>query len=114
MKEFTLEYQLVNLTPHTISIFNKETEDLIEQVQPSGTVARAGTSVEVCDPMNGIPIVKTSYKQVEGLPAPQPYTYYLVSGLVKAAASDRFDLLQPSDLKRDEKGRVVGCYALSF
>lgn len=113
MKTFEIEYQIINLTPHAILIFDKETDDLIEQIEPSGTIARARTISAPAEPINGIPVVRTSYGEVEGLPDPEPYTYYIVSGLVKAAAG-RDDLLTPTDLKRDEKGRVVGCYGLSM
>ncbi|MEM1711215.1 MAG: hypothetical protein QXU12_02310 [Nitrososphaerota archaeon] len=58
--------RLVNLTLHEITIY---TDRGILSIPPSGRVARIG----------GIPINRVEYGEVEGLPEPQPNTYYIVS-----------------------------------
>ena len=61
--------------------------------------------------LDGVSVEVVVFGQVEGLPAPQPGVYYIVSGLVLSAASDRPDLLAPGQPVRDEAGRVIGCKA---
>lgn len=60
-----------------------------------------------------IPINKTEFGEVEGLPLPQPYTYYVVSMLVAQAMKDRQDILIVDNTVRDEKGRITGAIAFA-
>lgn len=87
---------IVNLTPHSVTIGGF-------RYAPSGQVARVSTSYEevgwVVQPWGddpGIPIYRTVYGAVEGLPAPVPLTVYLVSGMVAAAVPDRADVFAPA------------------
>ena len=106
---------LVNLTPHALSlVVGSETVT----VPPSGTVARVTVTREsagtvIVDGVQ-VPLYRTTYGAVEGLPAPAPDTLYVVSSLVAAAARDRRDLVVPDDLVRDEQGRVIGARGLAF
>lgn len=100
----------INLTPHVINVVVPSgTID----IPASGQVARCSqTSKEVCK-INDIPVTKQEFGAVEGLPAPQEGTYYLVSRLVAAACPERHDLLIPGPLVRNEAGQPVGCQGLS-
>ena len=106
---------LINLTPHPITIIREGAAPLT--IEPSGTVARAAQSSRELRITDNIHIVETVYGEVEGLPAPVPGTYYLVSGFVMSALAAtheyRSDVLKPEDFVRDEKGNITGCRALS-
>ena len=62
--------------------------------------------------IDGIPVVKTEYGAVEGLPEPVEGTSYVVSSITAAAVPYRRDVFVPTRLLRDDKGRIVGCAAL--
>jgi hypothetical protein len=103
---------LVNLTPHALNII---VDDEIIVLRPSGEIARVSTVSTPMDPVDGIPVVLTGYAEVEGLPEPQPDTYYIVSRLVlnANAISGRQDVLAPGELVRDDDGKPIGCNGLS-
>lgn len=96
--------KLVNLTPHAI-VFPEFT------LEPSGIVARVKEFSEVSElnKVMGIDLVTKWYGTVEGLPQPEEGTLYVVSGMLRTALPDRYDLASPGDLIRDEKGVIVGC-----
>lgn len=108
--------QLVNLTPHKITIIGSDGEVMCE-IAPSGTIARAASVIVDDGSVDGIPVVRTSYGLVEGLPEPIDGTMYIVSSLTATAArrSGRTteDLLIPGRMVRDEEGVILGCQALS-
>ena len=106
---------LVNLTPH---VLNLVTGSGTVTVPPSGTVARVAVTRKPAGTVTvdgvQVPLYRTTYGAVEGLPDPAPDTLYVVSAVVAAAARDRDDLVVPDDLVRDEQGRVVGARGLAF
>ena len=93
---------ITNLTPHAIVVGSRS-------FPPSGTVARVATVTEKIGDVEGIPVFKTAFGQVEGLPPMEAGKYCLVSALVASAEKDRTDLLSPSGLVRDAEGKVIGC-----
>lgn len=100
-----------NLTPHAITFVmaNGSTET----VEPCGLVARvAAKTVPTGDTVNGIPVSRTEYGAVEGLPAAMENTIYLVSSLVAARCPERDDVFIPNESVRDEAGRIIGCRSL--
>ena len=101
---------LINLTPHAITIVRDGGNITLP---PSGTIARCTVARRQVGSVDGIPINRTVFGAVEGLPDPQPGTYYIVSALVAQACPDRHDLLLPDDTVRDDQGRIVGCRALA-
>ena len=127
--------KVVNLTPHSINFilpYNIEigqdelgtpeyvTEERSYSLPPSGTVARCNVDREkkdkIIDEIDGweitIPVTKTRFGEVEGLPEPQEGTIYIVSNLVAQAVPDREDVFFPDDIVRDSQGNVIGCRAL--
>jgi hypothetical protein len=92
----------INLTPHAINLNNGAT------IAPSGTVARVTTAHSAFD-ANGICIV--TFGEVQGLPAPEMGTIYIVSALV-AQAAKRPDVVSPAtghpDCRRVEEGPRKG------
>lgn len=116
---------IINLTPHAITLLDStntvfdpksrsykiEGEVVVKAtIPPSGEVARCSMTEEVVGEVNSTPLVKNTYGQIEGLPDPQPDTYYIVSALV-ATAAGRPDLLIPSRMVRDNEGKILGCTA---
>lgn len=106
--------KLINLTPHDIHIIGGGGTVTI---QASGTVARCKTERQLIgwtgESETSIPIYRTIFGTVDGLPDPQPGTWYIVSSLAAQAARERKDLLIPDDAVRDDQGRVIGCRALA-
>jgi len=107
--------RIVNLTPHALNLV---TDSGTVTIPPSGTVARVSVTRESAGTVTidgvTVPLSRTKYGAVEGLPAPEPNTLFVVSAVVAAAARDRTDLVVPDDLVRDDQGRVVGARGLAF
>ena len=106
---------LVNLTPHAIN-FVDGAGNAVLAIEPSGTIARVSTkTVELWryEVEGGeIPVTATQFGNVEGLPAPEEGTIYIVSSLVAQRVPDRADVFIPNESVRDERGRIVGCRSL--
>jgi hypothetical protein len=109
---------IINATPHAINIYVADTDTLPDPapapdrtIAPSGTLARAAQTRADVGEIDGVPVGTSVFGAVEGLPAPVAGTWFVVSGLVLAAAPDRPDLLAPARPVRDGAGRVVGCRA---
>ena len=63
-----------------------------------------------CPPLFSIKINSTSFGEVEGLPAPEDGTLFIVSALVAQALKGvRNDLVVPDDTVRDDRGVIIGC-----
>ena len=105
--------KIVNLTPHDVNIIG-EIGEVVQTFPASGELARCSVSREQVDVINGIPVNRTIFGDVEGLPEQQEGIVYIVSALVAQAVKDRDDLLIPDDAVRDEQGRVVGCRAFAM
>lgn len=106
--------ELINLTPHPITIWRDDAPWLTIPV--SGPMARLVELPEDNGSLtwkgNDIPLRRVVYNgNVENLPAPRPDVYYLVSRPL-AAAVNRADLLFPDGEVRDGQGSVVGCRGL--
>jgi len=103
-----------NLTPHAVIIYGKT----MLVIQPSGLVARCDTITEEVGTLNGIPLVKNTFGQIQDLPEPKRNTVYIVSSLVAAACPDRKDLVSPDttpqSVIRDENGRITGVKRLQI
>lgn len=101
--------QVLNLTPHAINVV---TDAGTQTFAPSGQVARCASSSAQVGDLNGIPLFRTKFGEVQGLPEPQDGVLYVVSALVRQAVPHRPDVASPGDLVRDEAGNVVGCKGL--
>lgn len=99
-----------NMTPHNICVVDDNNEVVV--ALDSEGIARVSSESKVVDTLNGVPITKTVFGEVTGLPPETEGTYYIVSRMVASAASERRDLLVPGLQVRDEQGRVVGCKSL--
>jgi len=132
---------LINLTPHQITLLSLDYHDGSEVViAPSGKVARCEVETQKVGSVWGcgahgfdveIAVVRTTFGAVytcdaggnrlhDGLPSPGDITGkyhtfdgYVVSRAVAEALGPREDVFFPTDLVRDEEGRVVGARALA-
>ena len=110
--------RLVNLTPHEVVIHHYH---YMTTVATSGTIARVAQTTwavrTAWDAMSGtqcIPIVRSEYGPVEGLPEPVEDTIYIVSSMVRLALPTRSDIASPANLVRDEAGKIIGCKGLEI
>jgi len=110
-----IKMKIINLTPHALNIV---TDSGTVTIPPSGTVARVSVTRESAGTVTvggvQVPLYRATYGAVEGLPAPEPNTLFVVSAVVAAAARDRTDLVVPDDLVRGDQGRVVGGRGVAF
>lgn len=119
--------KIVNLTPHALTFMN-DLHDVVANILPSGMVARctvrreeiAQVTIVDTEPHQfidhdevKIPIHRTTFGAVEGLPEPQGDTIYIVSTIVAQAVPDRQDVFIVDDAVRDETGRIIGARALA-
>lgn len=102
--------KIINLTPHEIKIVGADGK--VIQSFPSEGVVRCQVTRQQAGEVNGIPVNRTIFGDVEGLPEQQEGIVYIVSALV-AQATKRDDVLIPDDAVRDEQGRIIGCKAFA-
>ena len=117
--------KIVNLTPHAIKLAPSVDAPASEWtvVQPSGDVARVSTTPGAEHAVEGIPVPcysAPSYGPVEGLPAPQKGTLFIVSGFVaqRLEGQGRADVYSPGTGPRDnaircDKGRIAAVTRLN-
>jgi hypothetical protein len=101
---------IVNLTPHSISILDASGEPRV--IPPSGNIARVKTESREVARENGIQFFRSVKGEVMGLPAPCFCTVFLVSAMVREAVRFRSDVVSPGELVRDDKGNPIGCKGL--
>lgn len=111
--------EMVNLTPHDVTIVADDGSEQTLVYPRTGRVARAierhTIGRALADNMSvGTKLVR--YDGVEDLPDPVPGVGYIVSVLTAMIAQMTGravgDLYYPGDLVRDIAGRVIGCKAL--
>ena len=120
---------IINATPHVITLVSKqgvqqdskkqflaETVEVVKEIPPSGILPRVSMSNSPAGEIDGIPVESVTYGKIEGLPEYQDDVYYIVSGLVAAAAAKvgRTDCLAPGALVRDKNNPslILGCLFL--
>ena len=92
---------IVNLTPHTVDIAGFKHHPSGQVARVSATHEQVGWLVKPFGEDPGVPIYRTSYGEVTGLPAPEEGTIYLVSGMVADACRDRPDVFSPATGHKD-------------
>lgn len=100
--------EVINLTPHAITVVGHG------EIPATGIVPRVAMQTNPVGFIGGLPTSQTEYGKVEMLPEKIEGVYFIVSQMLKAACSDRVDLLYPSELVRDEKGNIIGCKSLGL
>lgn len=99
--------RIINVTPHDVNI--QREDGVIITVPPSEIPARAERTQQITGSLFGVPVKKTTYSDVTGLPEPEEGTIYIVSSIILEVCSDRKDIIAPNTdgtAIRDETGRV--------
>lgn len=107
--------KIINLTPHSINFLGAENRVILSV--PSSGVARAAQrreSIGTVD-VDGVtlPVTRSVFGAVEGLPAPEAGTIYVVSAITAQAVPEREDVFIVDDSVRDENGRIIGVRGLA-
>ena len=107
--------EIVNLTPHEVKVLDDD--DNVIATFPSVGVARARQHDVPASEIESIPVVKTEFGEVSGLPEPTGGVVFIVSRITVEAAQAQGrstdDLLVTSGAVRDSQGRIVGCRAFA-
>lgn len=103
--------KIINATPHAINIMDNG-NNVIQTLEPSGICPRCSVERETVNSINGIPVNRSVFGDVVGLPDYKEGTIYIVSRVV-AEAAKRPDLYIVDDAVRDDAGRIIGCRALA-
>jgi hypothetical protein len=121
--------KFVNKTPHNVTVsatgVHVDGDDWVRWVtyRPEGPAARVAVSQDDCDTFSvvecmfafEIPMFRESLGPVENLPDPVKGTFYIVSRVVaEAVRGERNDVVYPTNLVRDQDGRIVGCEGFAF
>ena len=99
-----------NFTPHDIVIVRQAGNLILK----SEGIARISQETQVADSMDGIPLSVSRFGEAVGLPEPEEGTMLIVSQMVFSALPKRMDLLVPTDMVRDDTGRILGCRSLGM
>jgi hypothetical protein len=111
---FSSKPTFFNLTPHTVRVVAQDGSVLME-VPAEAHGARVSTEqLPIGEIAPGIWLMGIQYGDTQGLPDPQPDTYYIVSMVVAQANPHRGDLIYPNTgpggCLRDAHGQIVGTY----
>lgn len=105
--------EFINLTTHNVVVRTKTEERLIP---PSGQIARAVIETHPWTIISRIPVVRTFFGAVTGLPEPKSGVTYITSTIV-AQAARRKDVLAPDTgptAIRDELGQIIAVTQLQW
>lgn len=114
-KKGETEMKIVNLTPHALNFLDAENRVVL--TVPSSGVARAAQRRESIGAIDAdgvtLPVTRSVFGAVDGLPAPEAGTIYVVSAITAQAVPEREDVLIVDDSARDENGRIIGVRGLA-
>ena len=103
--------KIINLTPHDVVI---TTENGVETIKRGKEILRVSTkSVDTGIRIKDITVTTTEFELVGKIPKYQAGIYYIVSSKVKRFLPNRFDLLVPEYVTRDNNGTPLQCKSLS-
>lgn len=114
----SVECELVNMTPHPVTVYQMDGVTPVVTVPSSGMV-RVPEDVRLYSASEGgVPLVaiERDPNKVEGMPGFKEDRYVIVSDLAYQAARTfgREDVLRPGPAVRDETGRIIGCKGLAI
>jgi hypothetical protein len=96
-----------NMTPHNVVVRRNNEEFHFE---PCGVVPRVATVATPDGYLDGFPVNKVSFGEVENLPEPEDNVVLIVSAMVRQAVPHRRDVVSPDtgpSAIRNEKGHIL-------
>lgn len=98
---------VVNLTPHEVCVANAD-GNIVACYAPSGVAARCAISQETVGSVGGVPVRRTVFGDVQGIPEQRDGVVYITSTLVAQNAL-RSDVISPDTgpTAVRENGQVV-------
>lgn len=100
-----MEQKFINMTAHTI---NEVTTGM--EIPRSGIIVRVKQNTVKAMTHADVPVFKSTFGEVEGLPEPQEGVIYIVSALaLNAVPLSRKDVVAPGNIQRDENKQPIGC-----
>ena len=104
--------KIINATPHTLNIINKNGETV--SIVSSGIVPRVEEREISCEILGDFKLITLSVGEVYGLPPVEAGKFYVVSRPVASAlVGERNDILVPGSFIRDKDGNIIGCNGLA-
>lgn len=117
--ESGVDFCVVNLTPHSMNLYDPNTDGLLLTVESTG-VARVSQQMEMLGQLSiGGHCVDGGYNHfggIVGLPDPQDGVLYFVSAMVATRAWElgRTDVISPLEYRRNDAGQIEGLYSFQF
>ncbi|SAL76481.1 hypothetical protein AWB71_05245 [Caballeronia peredens] len=110
---------LVNLTPHTLNIFDAENKEIV--IPPSGTIARRAAAKSEAGEVNGIALFTTTYSSlIFENKDKQPVEFtndsdaiYIVSSLCLNGSDTPSNFVAPGEQVRNAEGKPIGAKGLT-
>jgi hypothetical protein len=106
--------KIINTTPHPVNLILDGKEIVFQPEFPVRVKSETISSGNISWHGQEIPLTRTLFGHVEGLPEFKEDVLYIVSQLIKDRLQDRKDLLVPSEIVRNDKGHIIGCKAFSI
>lgn len=110
--------EAVNMTPHALSIYDMDKENVVATIPSSGMVRVTETVSVLSDGEGEVPLIEVLRNpyQLEGLPEEVPGRVVIVSDITYQAAKPlgRKDLVKVGPAVRDDSGRIIGCQGLAI
>ena len=114
LEGFESELEYVNLTPHAITVIDKNGKPNV--FESSGTIARVNSSTSNSS-IGNFDLSITNYNGVSNLPSPSPNKIYIVSAMVLSNVEGREDVVAPNTGQgaiRDEKGMISAVRGFTY
>jgi hypothetical protein len=119
MESSNFPHQLINLTPHPVSL--RTAAGVVVTIPPESEPARVTTRTaplgsirtRISNQTHSVLLVSERPDSVDGLPEPCPHVAYIVSRVVFDAAPDRNDLFCPTQFERNADGFIIAAGALA-
>lgn len=98
---------LINLTPHALRIRIEESNEAIPLdsdivIAPTLPSARVRTSLETVEYINGIPVKRNAFAEIENLPEQQEGAIVYITSTLVAQRAGRADVVSPNTAPKED------------
>ncbi|MFC1710474.1 hypothetical protein ACFL0F_02345 [Patescibacteria group bacterium] len=110
--------KLINLTPHTLNIFDMSGKQEIIVLPASGSIARYTDNEKYISKQKLESVLIPTYRSIKPgvlyMPKKKDNVIYVVSTPVRIVLKHRKDIASPGELIRNNEGQPIGCKGLIF